>query len=126
MNKISLVSLILRVGVSAMMLNRGWRKLLKIINGDWRFADPLGIGSELSLVLTTFMEFFCSILLIIGFKSRLASILLVFTMLVAAFIVHGDDPWSKQEFTLLYFVCYVAVFILHSGHYSLNARFQRK
>lgn len=109
-----------------MMLTHGWKKLLKIINGDWAFADPLGIGAELSLVLTTFSEFFCSLLLIIGFKSRLASIPLAFTMLVAAFIVHVDDPWKKQEFPLLYFVCYVAVFILDSGNYSLDARLQRK
>ena len=126
MNKESIVSLILRVGFSAMMLTHGWGKFLKIIEGNWGFADPIGLGEEISLFLTVFAEFICSIILIIGYKSRLAAIPPAITMLVAAFIIHADDPFGKQEFPLLYFMGYVCIIILGSGQYSLDAALKRR
>lgn len=36
------------------------------------FPDPLGVGSEISLILAIFGEVFCSVLLIFGLLIRLA------------------------------------------------------
>ncbi len=42
-------------------------------------------------------------------------------MLVAAFIIHGDDPFKKQEFALLYAVPCVALMLTGPGRLSLDA-----
>lgn len=126
MNKLSSVSLILRVSFSVLMLTHGWRKFLKIIEGDWGFANPIGFGEEISLFLAVFAEFICSVLLIIGFKSRWTAIPPAITMLIAAFIIHANDPFGKQELPLLYFLGYLCIIILGSGQYSLDAVLKRK
>lgn len=122
----SAASLLLRVAISSMMLTHGWPKFQKILAGDWGFGNPIGLGAELSLVLAVFAEFFCSILLIVGFKSRLAAIPPAITMIVAAFIIHADDLWKKQEFPLLYLTAYLAIILLGSGRYSLDAKLQQR
>ena len=70
-------------------------------------------------------EFIAPILIIIGFKTRLASVLPAATMFVAAFIFHANDPWKNQEFPLLYLVGYVAIFLLGSGKYSLDWKLKK-
>lgn len=120
MDKTSIASLILRLAGGGMMLTHGWPKLMKVLEGNWKFGNPLGIGEELSLALAVFAEFFCSILVIVGFKTRLSSIPLAFTMLVAAFIVHIDDPWKKTEFPLLYLAIFLSLILIGGGKYSLD------
>lgn len=119
---IDVAVLILRVSLSVLMLTHGYPKLEKILNGDWSFGDPLGIGSQLSLLLTVFAEFFCSLLLIVGYLSRPALFFLTFTMFVAAFIVHGEDGLAKQEKALLYFFGYLSLFLIGPGRLSLDAK----
>jgi len=121
MSRTSLASLLLRVSLSAMMMTHGWSKFYRIIEGNWKFGDPIGLGVEVSLIFAAFAEFICSILLIIGFKTRLATIPPAIVMLVAAVVVHIDDPWRKQELPLLYFAGYVAIFLLGPGRYSLDS-----
>lgn len=63
----SLGLLILRVGLGSLMLfGHGLGKLLSFSERAGDFADPLGVGSTTSLVLTILAEFFCSVLLILG------------------------------------------------------------
>lgn len=103
-----------------MMLTHGWGKFNKLISGDFSFANPIGIGEGPSLFLAVIGEFICPILLIIGFKSRLASIPPAITMLVAALIVNAESLFRKQEFPLLYCLGFVVVFLLGSGKYSID------
>jgi len=103
------------------MLTHGWPKLQKMLSGDFGFADPIGLGSTFSLILTTAAEFGGALLILFGLGTRLVSIPLMFTMLVAAFLVHGGDPFKKQEFPLLYFAIYLALFFLGSGKFSLDS-----
>lgn len=114
----SLVALRLMVGIA--MLTHGVPKLIKLFNGDFGFPDPIGIGSELSLVLATFAEFLCSILIIIGYRSRFASIPLIFTMLVALLIVHGNDSVFDHWNILLYLFAYAILLHLGGGKYTLT------
>ena len=98
---------VLRIGAAALMLTHGYGKLIKLINGEG-FADPLGIGATPSLFLTVGAEFVCPILIIIGLKTRIATVPLIITMAVAAFIVHGADPFQKKEMALVYLVMFVS------------------
>ena len=117
---INILLLGLRIGVAGFMLTHGVPKLIKLISGDFGFPDPIGMGSEMSLVLATFAEFFCSLLILIGYKSRLASIPLIITMLVALLIVHGDDSIFDHWNILAYIFCYGILLHLGGGKYSLT------
>ena len=113
--------LILRLGVGLMMaLGHGWGKLSNFGDMSSKFADPIGVGSEFSLGLTVFAEFFCSLAIVLGFITRGAVIPLIITMLVAVFIIHSDDPWGKKEFGLLYLVPYLTLLFTGPGRYSLD------
>lgn len=112
--------LALRIAGGAFMLTHGWGKMMKVINGDFGFADPIGVGSTLSLLLTVFAEVICAVLILVGFKGRFASIFGMITMLVAAFIVHGPDPWKKKEMALLYFIIYLAIFLMGTGKLGIE------
>ena len=95
---------------SSMLLAHGLPKLKKYSQLATTFPDPLGVGSSISLALVIFAEVVCSIFIIIGFKLRYALIPLIITMLVAAFIIHFDDPYSKKEMALLYLFGYLTLF----------------
>ena len=114
---------ILRIMAGTFMLCfHGWPKLMRFTDLSQRFADPLNIGSEMSLLLVIFAEVICSILLITGTAIRFATIPLIITMFVAAFIVHADDPVNKIELPLMYLGIYVCLLIGGAGPYAL--RFQ--
>ena len=117
--------LIARLFSGGFMLTHGWPKLQKIFAGDFGFANPLGLGPEVSLILTVFAEFVCAILVLVGFRAKLATIPLMFTMLVAAFIIHWTDPIGKKEFPLLYFAFYAVIFLLGSGKYSIDGMLKK-
>ena len=112
--------LILRVGISLLMVTHGYAKLSKFMSGDHSFGDPIGIGEELSLILTIGAEFFCSILLIIGLASRAVLIPLLFTMLVVLFIVHANDPFDKKEHALLFIIPYITLLFTGPGRFSFD------
>jgi len=72
---------LLRIGVSLMMIfGHGLGKFQKLIAGNFEFPNPLGIGSTPSLFLAVMGEFIAPILIIIGYKTRLASIPAAITM----------------------------------------------
>jgi putative oxidoreductase len=119
-------SLILRLTLGLLMLSHGIPKLMKLLNGTMEFGDPIGIGVPASLTLTVFAEVFCSILIIIGFWTRLALIPLIITMAVAVFIVHINDDLGTMESALMYLLSYTALFLLGSGTYSMDAVLKRK
>ena len=115
-------SLILRLSLGLLMLNHGYPKLMKFFSGEEiKFGDPIFLGVTASLTLAVFAEFFCSILIAIGLWTRLALIPLMITMLVAVSIVHFNDPMNKKELGLLYLLPYIALFLLGSGRFSVDA-----
>src|SRR5215207_9670244 len=90
--------LILRLGIGGFMLSHGWGKLQMTLAGDFdKFGDPIGLGNQVSLILVTGAEFFCAGLVMLGFGTRFAAAAIVFAMGVAAFVAHGNDPWTMEE-----------------------------
>lgn len=117
---IDLGLLILRLFAGGAMMTHGYPKFQKILNGNFQFGDPLGIGPEVSLILTVFAELFCSVLLVLGLTTRLALIPLIITMAVAFFIVHGADDFSTKELGFLYLGIYVSLFFTGPGKFSAD------
>jgi len=123
---LDILVLVLRVSIAAFMLTHGWPKLSKLLaGGEIQFANPFGLGPAITLILVVFAEFFCSLLIGIGLGTRLASVPLMITMLVAAFVSHGADPFRQKEMALLYFLFYLTFFILGSRKYSLDYLLKR-
>lgn len=117
----SLGILALRIGVGAsMMMGHGWGKLSSFGTMSTKFADPFGLGPTVSLGLAVFAEFFCSLLVMTGTFTRLATVPLIVTMLTAFLIIHGADPFPRRELALMYLIPYVTLFITGPGRYSID------
>lgn len=116
----NLALLVLRIGASAMMLTHGIPKIERLFNSPIEFPDPLGIGALFSLILTIIGEVIAPILIIIGLKSRFASIVVLITMLVAAFVVHANDSFGQKEKALLYALCFIVIFLAGPGKFSID------
>lgn len=118
--------LFLRLFVGIMMLTHGWAKLSAFTGLSDSFPDPLGVGSTLSLVMILLAEVGCSLLLMLGLITRLATLPLMFGMLMAFFVIHGADPFAVRELPLLYLGIYVALLWTGAGRYSLDEVIRRK
>jgi putative oxidoreductase len=119
--------LILRLGAGGFMLfGHGLQKLLSYSEMSAKFPDPIGLGSELSLILAIFAEFLCSALVMLGLVTRLAALPVCATMFVAAFLVHVDDPFAKKELALLYLVVFVFLALAGGGSFSLDSVIRRR
>lgn len=120
-SNINFVLMLLRLAVGILMLTHGIGKFSTLFGGGpVQFPDPIGLGATASLSLAVFSEVFCSILLILGIGTRLAAIPLLITMLVAAFIVHANDAFGKQELPLLYAAIYLVIALAGAGKISMD------
>lgn len=123
-NDIALLLLRITFG-GLMIINHGWGKMMRLFGeGPIKFADPIGLGPEISLYLTVFAEVICGVLLIIGLFTRYATIPLIITMLVALFVIHGDDPFGDKEGALVFLIPYICLLIAGPGEYSVDKRFR--
>lgn len=117
----------LRVGFGLLMLTHGWPKLEMLMEGGpVRFGDPIGIGKMPSLILVVLAEFFCAVLVVLGLFTRLATVPMIITMVVAVFVAHGGDPIGKKEMGLLYLLAFIVIFAHGSGRYSLDRLLGRR
>lgn len=106
----------------SMIIGHGWGKLLRLFSGEpIEFGDPYGLGPATSLILATFAEFLCAVLVMAGLLTRWALIPLIITMLTVVFMVHLGDPFGRVEKGLLFLGAYVALFLTGPGAYSLDA-----
>lgn len=116
-----LALLVIRLGAGGMMLTHGIPKINRLFGeGPVKFADPFGLGPEISLAMAIFAEVICAILVMVGFKTRLATIPLMITMLTAAFYAHWNDPFGKKELPLLFFCVFLAILAFGAGKFALD------
>ncbi len=114
---------IFRIFVAFFMLyGHGWGKMMSVFGGEFQFLDPLGIGPTASLILAAFAEGICSLLIIAGFWTRLASLILTINMAVAVFFVHlpGGDWFGDMELPVIYLLSFIVIFLLGPGKYSVD------
>ena len=111
---------------SQLNLAQGIGLNLKLVAGNTSFPDPLGIGEPASLVLTVFGEFIAPIFILIGLKTRFAAIPPAIAMGVAVFIMHGADPFSKQEHAFMYFAAFIAISLMGAGKFSVDGLLNKR
>lgn len=113
--------LLLRAGAALMMLTHGVPKLMQFFSGEpIAFASVFGMSAALSLALAVFAEVLCSIFILFGLGIRLSSIPLIITMLIAAFHIHGADPFSSKEKSLLFGLIFIVLLLTGAGKYSID------
>lgn len=130
--------LVLRLGTGGYMLTHGAGKVQMMVAGEFaKFADPIGLGSPLSLVLMVIAEFLCAAAVILGAATRIAAVPPVVAMAVAAFAVHAADPWTmgegarlfmageagswaSKEPALLFLTAFAALIFAGAGRFSVD------
>ncbi len=112
--------LLLRLSFGFLFMWHGYEKLVSFNEVVNYFPNPLGLGTEVSLSLVIFAEFFCGILLSLGLFTRLALVPPFITMLVAFFIIHQKDDFAVKELALVFLLLSISIFILGSGKYSID------
>lgn len=119
--------LILRVGISILMLTHGVPKLMKFFADEpITFSSVMGMGPHFTLFLAVFAEVICSVFLILGLFTRWATIPLIMTMLTAILLVHAADPLAVKEKAILYLLGYILIFCTGAGKYSIDRKMYNK
>lgn len=116
----SLLLLAFRLLFGVLLLSHGMQKWANFDSLSVLFPDPLGVGHSISLGLAIFAELACSIGFIFGALYRLVLIPMIFTMGMAFFVIHGNDPFSLRELSLVYMVVFVLMFLTGPGKFSLD------
>lgn len=119
--------LLLRVFTGwAMLLQHGLHKLPpspRFIERVSALGFPL---PEFFAWAAALAEVFGGGLLALGLCTRPAAAAILVTMLVAAFMLHANDPFGEKELALLY-ACVAWLFMLiGSGRYGLDAAFGKR
>jgi len=112
--------LLLRLGAGVLMMSHGYEKLIHFGTRHNSFMNFLGIGSSFSLSLVIFAEFFCSLFIILGLFTRLATIPLIIVMSVALFKAENAEIFGKGELATLYLACFVVLLLLGPGKVSVD------
>jgi putative oxidoreductase len=112
---------IFRLGLGILMMHHGYQKLIGFGTMKNQFVSFLGLGPSFSLALDIFAEFFCSLFLILGLFTRLATIPLIIAMVVALVQVHGGDYFGKGELATHYLLCYIVLLLVGPGRVSVDS-----
>lgn len=118
--------LLMRMSLALLMLTHGVAKMNGYEALAATFPDPIGLGSTASLILILLAEVGCSVLILAGLCTRLATLPLIFGMIVAAFVQHGGDPFVQKELSVLYLLMFVVLLLLGAGKYSLDSIIQSR
>ncbi len=118
---------VLRIAVASMMLVHGIPKLLMLLEGKGgSWLNPIGIGATTSLALCVIAEFACSMALILGLFTRLASFVLIINFWVILFVVDAGSTWADKELAALYLVCFCALLCTGAGPCSIDHWMSKK
>lgn len=114
------IALALRLFVGAMMLTHALPKIANYPALSMTFPDPLGLGSQMSLILVLLAEGLCSLLLIAGAFTRPAALVLAFNMFVAAFVASAGAPFAQKELAVMYLAMYLLTALIGPGRFSVD------
>ncbi|HEX9793558.1 MAG TPA: DoxX family protein [Planctomycetota bacterium] len=118
--------LLLRIVIGALMVGHGLGKIGDLFGSEVVFPDPIGLGAQTSLALAAGAETFGALLVLIGLCTRFAALPVVFTMGVAAFVVHREDVFGDGELALVYAATYAALVFTGPGRWSVDGHLSRK
>lgn len=109
------------------MLFHGYHKLINGIDGIMGLLNDIGLPGFLAYAV--FLgELIAPVLLIIGYRARLASLFIATTMIVAIFLAHSDEIFKigthgnwAIEINGLYLLGSIAIIFLGGGKLGLSS-----
>ena len=113
--------LLLRLSFGILMMMHGYDKLTHFSEYQGKFMNFMGIGQSASLALVVFAEFFCSLFLILGLFTRLATIPLIIATCVMVFKAHHGDVFGEAETAALYLTGYIVLLFVGPGKVSVDS-----
>ncbi len=117
--------LLFRTGLGlSVFIVHGMPKITKVLNGSWDFPDPVGLGPELGLILSAGAESVCALLIALGIWTRMSTIPLIFTMVVATWVINAGTPFIQQEKSFVYLLGWLLLLFTGPGKYTAVYAYQ--
>lgn len=123
-----LAKLILRITVGGLMLSHGIGKLVHGIDVVQTMTVSAGLPQWFAYGVYL-GEIIAPLLLLAGYYSRIAALLIAFTMLNAIYLANGANLFDINKFgapvielPLFYLMAALSLFLLGPGKYSINRR----
>ena len=116
---VSLLLLVVRVFFGVLFFTHGLEKMMNFQQLSDSYPSVLGFGSYMTLMVTIFCEFCCSLFLISGLLTRVMTLPMIVAMGVAFFDVH-DAMIPEGELALIYMTVFIILFLTGPGRYSMD------
>lgn len=125
----SILILLLRIFIGVMFFTHGLDKMINFNELSYSYPSVFGFGSYMTLMLSIFIEFCCSLFLIAGFMVRIILVPMIIAMAVAFFDIH-DAMFPEGELAFIYLITFIILMAVGPGRYSLDGliftRFQKE
>lgn len=118
-NGVSLLILVVRVFFGVLFFVHGLDKMMNFNYLVDNYPSVLGFGSYMTLMVSIFCEFCCSLFLITGLLVRIMTIPMIISMGVAFFDIH-DAMMPEGELALIYFIVFIFLFLVGPGKFSID------
>lgn len=116
---VSFLILCLRLIFGVLFFIHGLDKMVNFNELSLTFPSVLGLGSYMTLMISIFCEFCCSLFLISGFLVRIMLVPMMVSMAVAFIDVH-DAMLPEGELALIYLIVFTILLVTGPGKYSLD------
>ena len=118
-NGASVVILLFRVAFGILFLLHGVDKMSNFQLLVQGYPSVFGLGSYMTLLITIFCEFCCSLFLIVGLLVRIMVLPMILAMGVAFFDVH-DAMMPEGELSLIYLIVFIILYLVGPGRFSVD------
>ena len=122
---ISVLILLLRIFFGVLFMMHGLDKLTNFNELSTTYPSVFGFGSYMTLMVSIFAEFCCSVFLILGLMVRITVIPMIAAMAVAFFDVH-DAMMPEGELALIYLILFIILYATGPGRFSLDYMIDNK
>ena len=116
---VSLLILLMRAFFGILFFTHGLDKMMNFNELVQNYPSIMGLGSYMTLMITIFCEFCCSLFLIAGLLVRIMTVPMIIAMGVAFFDVH-DAMMPEGELALIYFIMFIILFFVGPGRFSVD------
>jgi len=97
----------------------GLGKMMNFSELSVTYPSVLGLGSYMTLMITIFCEFCCSLFMMAGLLFRIMVLPMIVAMAVAFFDIH-DALLPQGELSLIYLVVFVILYFVGPGRFSID------
>jgi putative oxidoreductase len=118
--------LLLRITCGGILLFHGWHKVFVEVEHVRQMISEEGLPEFLAYG-NIIGEFVAPLFVLIGYKTRLGALIIVFNMLMSILLVHRDIIFSINDFggwmietNMLYMMTALVIFFLGAGKYSFS------